>query len=93
MVSHIYKLYLHLYLYLYPYLYIYIYIYIYLYLSQNLSAICYQENKERLQKRALERYQNLLKEEKSDNMVMNVTKISQKMKKKSLLSIEKNIIQ
>ena len=33
-------------------------------MSQNLSAIYYQENKERLQKRALERYQNLLKEEK-----------------------------
>ena len=32
-------------------------------MSQNLSAIYYQENKERLQKRALERYQNLLKEE------------------------------
>ena len=31
-------------------------------MSQNLSAIYYQENKERLQKRALERYQNLLKE-------------------------------
>ena len=31
------------------------------------------------------------KKKKSDNMVMNVTKISQNIKRKSLLSIEKNI--
>ena len=60
----------------------------------NLSAKNYQENKERLQKKARERYQNLSKEEKekNDNMVVNVTKISQKRKNKSLLGIEKNII-
>ena len=42
-----------------------------------------------------ERYQNLSKEEKEkdNNMVVNVTKISQKMKNKSLLSLEKNIIE
>ena len=42
-----------------------------------------------------ERYQNRSKEEKekSNNMAVNVTKISQKMKNKSLLSIEKNIIE
>ena len=34
----------------------------------------------------------LKKEKKSSNMFVNVTKISQKMKNKSLLSIEKNII-
>ena len=64
-------------------------------MSKNLSAKYYQENKERLQKKARERYQNLSKEEKekSDNMVMNVTKISQKMKKINWLSIEKNIIE
>ena len=46
-------------------------------MSQNLSAKYYQENKERLKKKARERYQNLSKEEKkSDNMVVNVTKIS-----------------
>ena len=53
-------------------------------MSKNLSAKYYQENKERLQKKARERYQNLSKQEKgnkSDNMVVNVTKISQKMKK------------
>ena len=46
-------------------------------------------------KKARERYQNLSKEEKkkSSNMVENVTKISQKMKNKSLLSIEKNVLE
>ena len=48
-------------------------------MSKKLSAKYYQENKKRLQK--------------SDNMDLNVTKISQKMKNKSLLSIEKNIIE
>ena len=33
-------------------------------MSKNLSAKCYQENKERLQKKTRERYQNLSKEEK-----------------------------
>ena len=60
-------------------------------MSKTLSAKYYQENNERLQKKARERYKNLFKEEqeKSSNMVVNVTKISQKMKNKSLLSIEK----
>ena len=45
-------------------------------------------------KKASERYQKLSKEEKdkNDNMVVSITKIFQKMKSKSLLSIEKNII-
>ena len=53
-------------------------------MSKNLSGKYYQENKERLQKKVRERYQNLSKEEneKSDNMIEKVTKISQKMKKK-----------
>ena len=61
---------------------------------KHLSAKYYQENKERLQKKARERYQDLSKEEKnkSSNMVVNVTKISKKMKNKSL-SVEKNIIE
>ena len=52
-------------------------------MSKNLSAKYYHENKERLQKKACEKYQNLFKEEKekSDNMAVNLTKISQKMKK------------
>ena len=46
-------------------------------MSKNLSAKYYQENKERLQIKSRERWQNLSKEEKekSDNMVVNVTKI------------------
>ena len=62
-------------------------------MSKNLSAKYYLESKERLQKIARERYQNLSKEEKETNMVVNVTKISQKMKSKRLLSIEKNVIE
>ena len=63
-------------------------------MSKTLSAKYYQENKERLQKKARKRYCNLSKEEKekSGNMVVSFKKISQKMKNKSLLSIEKNII-
>ena len=45
-------------------------------------------------KKARERYQNLSKEEKeSNNMVANVTKISQKLKKMNWLGIEANIIE
>ena len=44
--------------------------------------------KKRLQKNARERYQNLSIRRKRKK-AMNVTKISQKMKNKSLLSIEK----
>ena len=59
-------------------------------MSKTLPARYYQENKERLQKKARERHRNLPKEEKKSNkMVVNVKKISQKMKNKSLLSIEK----
>ena len=43
-------------------------------------------------KKARERYQNLSKEEKEKQDNMNVTKISHWMKNKSLLSIEKSII-
>ena len=64
-------------------------------MSKSLSAKRYQENKERLQIKARERYQNLSKEEKEiiDNMVVNVKKISQETKNKNLLSTEKNIIE
>ena len=62
-------------------------------MSKNLSAKYFLENKERLQKKAHERYQNLSKDEKekSNNMVVNVTKISQKMKKINWLSIEEKL--
>ena len=46
-------------------------------MSEDSSATYYQNNKERLQK--------------SNNRVVNDAKIYQKMKSKSLLSIEKNI--
>ena len=54
------------------------------------SAKYYQENKERLQK-VLNDIEICLKKKnkKSDNMVVNVTKIYQKMGKISWLSIEK----
>ena len=41
-----------------------IFFFIYIKVSKNLSAKYYQESKERLQKKARERYQNLSKEEK-----------------------------
>ena len=46
-----------------------------------------------LRKRAHKRYPNLPKEEKgkNDNMIVNVIKISAKMKNKSLLSLEKTL--
>ena len=60
-------------------------------MSKTLSAKFYQKIKERLQKKARERYQNLSKEEKekSHNMVMNITKISQKMKKQKFFEYRK----
>ena len=62
-------------------------------MSKNLSSKYYQENKERLQKKACERYQNISEEEKEkrNNMVVNITKIYQKVKKTNWSSIEKNI--
>ena len=64
-------------------------------MCKNLSAKYYQENKERLQKKLEKDIKIFLKKKKksSNNMAANVTKISQKMKNKSLLSIEKNIME
>ena len=58
---------------------------------KNLSATYYKENKERLQKNLVKDIKIFLqkKMKKSNSMIMNVTKISQKMKNKSFLSIEK----
>ena len=63
-------------------------------MSENLSAKYYQENKERLKKELVKDIKIFLKKKKkkSNNMVMNITKISQRMKNKSLLSIGKKII-
>ena len=65
-------------------------------MSKDLSAKYYQTNKKRLQKKLVKDIKAFLKKkkkkrEKSNNMVMNDTKVNQKMKK-SLLCIEKNII-
>ena len=62
-------------------------------MSKYSSAKYYQNNKEKLQKKASERYQSPSKEEKekTDSMVVNDTKVYQKMKNKSLLIVEKNI--
>ena len=53
--------------------------------------------KKNYKKKARERYQDLFKEEeeekKNNNMVVNVTKIFQRIKSKSLLSIGKKIIE
>ena len=59
---------------------------------KKLRAKYYPENNEGLQTRAREIYQNLCKE-KNDNRVVNDTKISQRKKNKSLLSIDKNILE
>ena len=64
-------------------------------MSKNFSAKYYHENKERIQKKARETCQNLFKKEKekSDNIIMNVTKIFQNMKKLNWLNIEIYIIE
>ena len=63
-------------------------------MSRNSSAKYFQNNKERLQKTACERYESFLKKKKKNsyNMVVNNTKIYQKIIKKGLLSIENIII-
>ena len=63
-------------------------------MSEILSAKYYQENKERLQKKLLKYIKIFLnKKNKNDNMVVNITKFSQNMKKMNWFSIEKNIIE
>ena len=62
-------------------------------MSKNLSAKYYQDNKGRLPKKARENIKIFLrkKKKKSDNMVVNDTKIALKIKNKRWLSIEKII--
>ena len=63
-------------------------------MSKNLSAKYDQEDKKGPHKKVRERYQNHFKEEKEKKQqVVNFTKISQKMKNKSLLSAEESIIE
>ena len=70
-----------------------IFFHIYIEMSKNLSAKYCQENKERPQKKLVKNIKIFLKKKKlkSNSMIVNVIKISQKMKNKSLLSIEKNV--
>ena len=65
----------------------------YIKIFKNLSGKSFKESIERVQEKSLAIYQNLCKEQKENgnNMVINVTKIPQKMENKSLLSIEKNL--
>ena len=63
-------------------------------MSKDLSAKYYENNKERIQKKLVKDIKVFLRKikKKSNNMVVNDTKIYLNMKKKSLLSIIKNII-
>ena len=63
-------------------------------MSKDLSAKYYENNKERIQKKLVKDIKIFLRKikKKSNNMVVNDTKIYLNMKKKSLLSIIKNII-
>ena len=60
-------------------------------MSKDSSAQCYQNNKEKLQKKLTKDIKVFRKKKTLDNIIVNDTKIYQKMKIKSLLSIEKNI--
>ena len=65
-------------------------------MSKDSSAKYNQDNKERQQKKACERYQSLSKEEKEKKVtiwskIQNDAKIYQQIKNKSMLSIKKNI--
>ena len=62
-------------------------------MSKTLSAKYYKENKRKIKKKLMKDIKIFLKKKnkKNENMVVNVTKISQKMKNKSLLSTEKSL--
>ena len=62
-------------------------------MSKDLSAKYYENNKERIQKKLVKGIKVFLRKikKKSNNMVVNGTKIYLNMKEKSLLSITKNI--
>ena len=62
-------------------------------MSKHVSAKYCYEKKERLQKKLMKDIKLFLRKKKSNNIVVNVTKTSQKMKNKSLLSIEKYFIE
>ena len=62
-------------------------------MSKDLSAKYYENNKERIQKKLVKDIKVFLRKikKKSNNMVVNDSKIYLNMKKKSLFSITKNI--
>ena len=63
-------------------------------MSKHLSGKYYQENKERLQKKACERYQNLSKEEKKkQHYGREQYKNISKDEKQKLVEYRKNIIE
>ena len=63
-------------------------------MSKNLSAKYYQENKERLQKKVRERYQNLFREEKEKNDNLTAEDGRQKLAEyiKKYYRMKKNVI-
>ena len=74
-----------------PFIYLFIYLFIFscvfIKMSKKLSAKYYQENKEGMQKKLAKDIKIFLKnkKKKSGNILMNVRKISQRMKNKSFL--------
>ena len=62
-------------------------------MSKDSSAKYYQSNKEILQKQLMKNVEVFInkKKKRSNNMVVKYTKIYQKKKNKSLLSIEKDV--
>ena len=67
---------------------------IFFYIYENFSGKYYQKTKNRPQKKLVKNIKVFLKKKKKKyhNMIVNDIKFYQKMKNKSLLSIEKNII-
>ena len=72
----------------------FIYLHIFFHICKTLSAKYYQKIEKDYKKKACERYQNLPKDgkDKKQQYGRQHYKISQKMKSKTLLSIEKNIL-
>ena len=72
----------------------FVFFFTYINMFKDSSAEYYQNNKERLQKKVRERYQSLSKEEKEKKWQYDreLCKIRPEDEKKSLLSVEKNII-
>ena len=72
----------------------FVFFFTYINMFKDSSAEYYQNNRERLQKKARERYQSLSKEEKEKKWQYGreLCKIRPEDEKKSLLSVEKNTI-